>query len=237
MRYVAIYRRETDPQMSGTPVALFRDPGLMGAWAQTTTGVHDREFVTRDLELPDEVALELAVVEHYELTAPPTSPAMDAGAFAQLVAEEKAKMTRDIMTYDARRQAQQELQDAGLLPPPMTVGPSEGFGYRDGISPLPLEDDEAVEAEMTAEEEAAALATLGGSNPTMADGIGKEEAERTNSVPPITPITNTPTMSTPDAFGSNPDTRLSNLNEQSGGIVTPEDEASSKANESGAPTE
>lgn len=130
MHYIAVYRREDSADMAGMPVALFRDGALMGNWPKVTEGVHNQEYTTADVELPDGAVYNEAVDSAYEESAAPVAGTGADAAYQQLVAERKAELTRQALSRAADEQARRELQDDGILAPNVAYS---GGGYAAGI--------------------------------------------------------------------------------------------------------
>lgn len=113
MRYIAVYRREEDPELNGVPVAFFRDGTMMGNWPKVTNGVYNRDYLMTEIELPDDTITNLV---YGESAALPSMTTVDA-AYTQLVAEKRAQLTREALAKAAEDQARRELQEDGVLAP------------------------------------------------------------------------------------------------------------------------
>lgn len=108
MEYLAVYRREDDPQYDGLPVALFRDGAIMGNWHRTAAGIVGKDAVMRTVELDERMVGSLEVRELLGHPVVAYASGEDV-AFEQLKAEAKARLTREAMEKEAEDAARREL--------------------------------------------------------------------------------------------------------------------------------
>lgn len=126
MDYIAVYRREEDPELDGVPVALFRDGALMGDWHRVTNGVFNREPVTGSASVPDTIK-NRDVAGQYEATAPVVPKPTETDAYAQAVADAKMRLQQEARNAaaeaEARAQLSGELSEAATPTPQRATAP------------------------------------------------------------------------------------------------------------------
>lgn len=211
MEYLAVYRREDDPQYDGLPIALFRDGALMGDWHRTSGGVVGRNPVLRavDLEADDFYSEEVAAM----FERPKSAADTEMLAYEQLKAEAKARLTREGMAAAAEMAARRELAEEGypvdvLNPMPGPTGPIDSLPPADvptgfGIPATGIHEDSGgvvtTEDEAKAAEADAAEARKAG-NEVMQQKADEASGDATGSASgSVTPSDTTIPAPTPPA--------------------------------------